>query len=403
MLALRLARGAGPAVQSRRLAVAAASAGVGFLLLSSLGQAAAHPAGAGASALRLLWSALPLAATVQLAVAAARADHGTGPRRNLYAAGYGPARLALLAAASTVLSSALGGAAAALLFLLLRGDLGVPAVPGAENTLGAGVPLPFPAVLTLLTVVPAVAGAATALALRPRPAPAEHRYRDTGGDPDVPRSAGRDARAPGTAPPGLPWGVALTAAGLALASYTGHATPPDGRAPLPGHLDAVAPGVVAGWALVAVGLVTALPGVTQLSGRLLAAGRPGALRLLAGRFLQAEAERIGRPLGVLCAVAAGALAADRLYGGPGPAAVASFGPLLALGAALVVACVTLTVVITALESRAERADTTEALLHAGAPVALLRRAAALRAAVMAAVVAPVSWAAATLATLPLLP
>ncbi|MZE80200.1 hypothetical protein GTY57_25490, partial [Streptomyces sp. SID5475] len=51
---------------------------------------------------------------------------------------------------------------------------------------------------------------------------------------------------------------------------------------------------------------------------------------------------------------------------------------------------------------AERAGTTEALRHAGAPAALLRRAAVLRAVVMAAVVAPVSWAVATLATLPLL-
>ncbi|WP_030544480.1 hypothetical protein [Streptomyces albus] len=392
MLALRLARGARPAAQTRRLAVAAASAGVGFLLLSSLGQAAAHPAGAGASAVRLLWCALPLAAAVQLAVAAARADHGTEPRRNLYAAGFGPARLALLAATSTVVSCVLGGAGAALVFLLLRGDLGLPAVPGAEEALGAGVPLPFPAVLTLLTVVPAAAGAATALALRLRPGPTEHGDHGTGHGPAGPRSALQ----------ALPWGVALTAAGLALGSYTGRAGPPGGEPPLPGHLDGIPPGAVAGWALVAVGLVTALPGLTHLSGRLLAAGRPGALRLLAGRFLQAEAERIGRPLGVLCAVAAGALAADRLYGGSGPAAVASFGPLLVLGAALVVACVTLTVVITALESRAERAGTTDALLHIGAPVALLRRAVALRAVVMTAVVAPVSWAVATLATLPLL-
>ncbi|KNE82786.1 MULTISPECIES: hypothetical protein [Streptomyces] len=402
MLALRLARGARPAVQARRLAVAAASAGTGFLLLSSLGQAAALPAGAGSSAVRLLWCALPLAASVQLAVAAARADHGAGPRQNLYAAGFGPARLALLAAASTVLSCLLGGVAAALVFLLLRGDLGIPSVPGAEQALGAGVPLPFPAVLTLLAVVPAAAGAATALALRPRPAPAEHRHRDTGHDPAVPWCAGRDPYAQGTALRELPWGIALLTAGLALGSYAGPAGPPGGGPPLPGRPDGIPPGAVAGWALVAVGLVTALPGLTQLAGRLLAAGRPGALRLLAGRFLQAEAERIGRPLGVLCAVATGVLAADRLYGGPGPAAVASFGPLLALGAALVVACVALTVVITALESRAERADTTEALRHAGTPAALLRRAAVLRAVVMAAVVAPVSWAVATLATLPLL-
>ncbi|MDG4862558.1 hypothetical protein P8605_30920, partial [Streptomyces sp. T-3] len=69
MLALRLARGAHPLVLLRRLSVAAASAGTGFLLLCTLGYAAAHPAAASSSALRLAWCLPPLAATVQLAVA----------------------------------------------------------------------------------------------------------------------------------------------------------------------------------------------------------------------------------------------------------------------------------------------------------------------------------------------
>ncbi|NEE18458.1 hypothetical protein G3M58_69820, partial [Streptomyces sp. SID7499] len=64
MLALRLARGSHPLVLVRRLLVAAASAGVGFLLLCALGYAAGHPASAG-SVLRLLWCFVPLAATVQ--------------------------------------------------------------------------------------------------------------------------------------------------------------------------------------------------------------------------------------------------------------------------------------------------------------------------------------------------
>ncbi|KIF67714.1 membrane protein, partial [Streptomyces sp. AcH 505] len=95
MLALRLARGARPLVQLRRLLVVAASAGVGFLLLCTLGWAVGHPAG---SMLRLLWCLIPLAATVQFAVAVARTDPGTKPRSGLSAVGLGPARLTALAA-----------------------------------------------------------------------------------------------------------------------------------------------------------------------------------------------------------------------------------------------------------------------------------------------------------------
>ncbi|MEU1027141.1 hypothetical protein ABZ366_34795, partial [Streptomyces sp. NPDC005904] len=75
MLALRLARGAHPLVQLRRLLVAGASAGTGFLLLCTLANAMRHP-GAG-SVLRLAWCVAPLAATVYFAVAVARADPGT--------------------------------------------------------------------------------------------------------------------------------------------------------------------------------------------------------------------------------------------------------------------------------------------------------------------------------------
>ncbi|MGW4108467.1 hypothetical protein ACWEGV_36675, partial [Streptomyces sp. NPDC004976] len=52
MLALRLSLGAHPAVQLRRLLVATASAGTGFLLLSALGHALGHPDPSAAS----LWS-----------------------------------------------------------------------------------------------------------------------------------------------------------------------------------------------------------------------------------------------------------------------------------------------------------------------------------------------------------
>ncbi len=80
MLALRLTRAARLAVQLRRLLVAAASAGTGFLLLNALGHALSHPQAPGESALRLAWCAAPLAATAHLAVAVARTDPGTRPR-----------------------------------------------------------------------------------------------------------------------------------------------------------------------------------------------------------------------------------------------------------------------------------------------------------------------------------
>ena len=63
MLALRLTRSARPAVQLRRLLVATASAGTGFLLLSTLGHALSHPGTPAGSALRLAWCTVPLAAT----------------------------------------------------------------------------------------------------------------------------------------------------------------------------------------------------------------------------------------------------------------------------------------------------------------------------------------------------
>ncbi|NJQ02277.1 hypothetical protein [Streptomyces zingiberis] len=400
MLALRLTRGAGGAVQLRRLAVAVASGGVGFLLLATLGHAAAFPARAGDASLRLLWCALPLAAAVQLAVATARTDLAPEQRRRLAAAGYGPVRLALLGASSAAVSCALGGVAAGVLFLGLRGDLGTPALPGTEQWLGAGAGVPLAAVFTLLTVVPTVAAGATAVALRPRGETA------TGGDgTGAPGPAAREGRGPG-AFLALPWGVALITAGLALGSYSAPSAAPAGPAagvPLGERLGGVPAGVAGGWALVAAGLVIALPGVTQLSGWLLAAGRPGALRLLAGRFLQTEAARVGRPVGVACAVFAALLVAGRLSGGSWLSELPASGPLLPAGMGLVAGCTALTVVISAAESRAERADTTDALLHVGAPAVLLRRAVALRVAVVAAVAIPLSWSAATLATLPLTP
>ncbi|MCZ4603734.1 hypothetical protein O3S80_08125, partial [Streptomyces sp. Lzd4kr] len=169
MLALRLTRGAHPAVQLRRLLVAAASAGTGFLLLSALGYAMSHPDSPAAATLRLAWCAPPLAATIHLAVAVARTDPGTRPRPGLAAAGLGPGRLMLVSATTTALSCLLGSMLALLVFLHLRGDLtGMPFDGDASQFLAADSPLPLPAALTLLALTPALASAAVALLLRPK-------------------------------------------------------------------------------------------------------------------------------------------------------------------------------------------------------------------------------------------
>ncbi|TRV71918.1 hypothetical protein FKN01_30935 [Streptomyces sp. 130] len=377
----------------RRLLVAAASAGVGFLLLCTLGYTAAHPHSAGA-VLRLLWCFVPLAATVQFAVAVARTDPSTRPRSGLSAVGLGPVKLSVLAAVSTAVSCTLGSAVALLFFLHLRGDLsGLPFDGAAADLLGAGASLPVAAVLVLLALVPAAAATASALALRGRPAGAA-RETDDGGDP-VP---GEEIPAPAAPPAGLPWGVALTAAGLAVEAYASRGTAGT-PFPLPGKLDTTPASVLVGWTLTAIGLATAGPGLTHLCGKLLQSVRPGAVRLLAGRVLMDEARRIGRPLGIVCAVLSGVIAAFALYGaGPRP-----FGPLTALGAVLVVGCTTATLLTSALEARQARAETARALLRLGAPASALRAATALRAVALLVLFAPLTWAIAELAALPLTP
>lgn len=388
MLALRLARGSHPLVLLRRLSVAAAAAGTGFLLLSTVGHAAGHPSAADESLVRLLWCAAPLAATAQFAVSCARTDPAARLQRGMAAAGLGPLRLTLLATASTALTCLLGVVLALLAFLRLRGDLGGPGGSGSlgidSALLGAGHPVPLAGALLLLATVPVTAAVATAVALRPRN---ENGSRET-------------AARPRTAPPsGLPWGIALAAAGLAIEAYTSpgpHA--PGGLLPLPGRLIGSPPGVLAGWALSAFGLVLAGPGLVHLCGRLLCAGRPGALRLLSGRVLQEESHRLGRPLGVLCAVGSAAYAAVKVYEAS-PAR--PFGPLTAVGAAVVLACVTASALTAALESRTARAHTTAALRRLGASASVLHRAAALRGLALVLVLAPLTWTVAEMATLPL--
>ncbi|HEY9374194.1 MAG TPA: hypothetical protein VIU94_38040, partial [Streptomyces sp.] len=164
MLALRLTRGSHPLVLLRRLLVAAAAAGVGFLLLCTLGYAVGHPAHAPDSSLRLLWCVIPMAATVQFAVAVARTDPSTRPRPGLSAVGLGPARLTALAAASTAVACTLGSTVALLFYLHLRGDItGLPFDGAAADLLAADRPIPLAAALTLLAVLPVAAATAAAL------------------------------------------------------------------------------------------------------------------------------------------------------------------------------------------------------------------------------------------------
>ncbi|MEW2564828.1 hypothetical protein [Streptomyces griseorubiginosus] len=457
MLALRLTRGARPAVQLRRLLVALASAGTGFLLLCTLGHAMSHPEDPSGSLLRLAWCLTPLAATVHLALAVARTDPGTRPRPGLAAIGLGPARLMAVSAATTALSCLLGSMLALLFFLHLRGDLtGMPFDGAAADFLAAGSPLPLPAALTLLALVPAIASVTVALVLRPRddrPASARREARSYGrfgaygrttarepfgaygrfrarqgtGEPGdgtkaAPAAVEEEQRpgpddgaalplvpdqggaldgtlpaAPGEAPKGLPWGVAVLAAGLAVEAYA-HRTAGSAHTPLPAGLSG-APSVLVGWLLTAVGLAVAGPGLTHLCGRLLQSTRPGALRLLAGRVLMAEATRIGRPLGVVCAVASGTYAMALLYDPTGP----EVGPLTTVGVLLVTGCTLATLLTAAVEAKQARSDTIAALLRLGAPATMLRSAAALRAGALLALFGPLTLVVAELAALPLTP
>ena len=438
MLALRLTRGSHPAVQLRRLLVAVASAGTGFLLLCTLGYAIGHPDSPAAAALRLAWCATPLAATVYFAVAVARTDPTTKPRPGLSAIGLGPGRLMAISATTTALACTLGSMLALLFFLHLRGDLtGMPFDGAAAEFLASDQPLPLPAALTLLSLVPVIASVAVALVLRPRdlrpasekgPARSYGRFgaqgrpgsRETfgtygrfgarlrGGDrrsatdestsetapaPDLDPS--RPA-APREAPRGLPWGVAVLAAGLAVEAYASRVKDGGGLS-LPGGLADGPASVLVGWVLTAIGLALAGPGLTHLCGRLLQSVGPGALRLLAGRVLMEEATRIGRPLGVVCAVASGGFAMTALYDADAPA----FGPLTTLGGLVVTGCTVATLLTAALEAKHARADTTAALLRLGAPAAMLRSAAALRAGALLALFLPLTLVVAELAALPL--
>lgn len=401
MLALRLARGSRPLVLLRRLLVVAVAAGVGLLLLDALDQAVAHPEHPQPALARLLWCLIPFAAAVQLAVATARTDPATRPRSGWDVAGLGPLRLLLLAVFQSTFSCGCGSVLALAAFLALRRWSGGWSWGDGDHALFAGSePLPPGAVLLLLVLLPLVAGAVTALALRPG-AP---------GAASGPAAASRPAPngSPVPVPGGLPWGSALVGVGLALLAYaerTG-ATPGAG-VPLPAPWsvtsDGASPTAVGGWLLVAGGLVLAGPGLTHLGGQLVTLGRPGALRLLAGRVLQGESWRLGRPLGALCAVGAATLAVVEWNAVVVGGVVELLDPFTVLGSGLALGCVLVSLLSAVGEVRAGQRGTASALLQLGASRTLLRQAVALRAVGLLAVLSPLTWLIAQLATLPLGP
>ncbi|MFJ8544248.1 hypothetical protein ACIRFH_19875 [Streptomyces sp. NPDC093586] len=210
--------------------------------------------------------------------------------------------------------------------------------------------------------------------------------------PHPPTPAGAQPHAPDTPrrqnATTLPWGVAVLTAGLAVEAYARTTAAPR---------TTPSAGVLLGWTLTALGLALAGPGLTHLCGRLLQAVHPGALRLLAGRVLMEESSRIGRPLGVVCAVASATYAARVLYGTDGPAS----HPLGTLGVLVVAGSTVATLLTTAVEARQTRADTTAALLRLGAPRTTLRAAAALRATALLVLFGPLTLLVAALAALPL--
>lgn len=377
MLGLGVALGSRPTVQARRLLVAAASGGTGFLLLAALGYGLEHPEDSPAAAFRLAWCAVPLALTVHLAVRVARTEPSGRRHAGLTAAGLGRTGLPVLAAVSTALNCALGSVLALLAFLHLRGDLaGSPFDGAAAALLGGRRPLPVGGTLVLLAAVP-IAGALVASWSVPAP---------DGGDPDAPSAA--------TAPGGLAWGSALTVIGLAVA-VSGSA---ERRLPLPGGLGHLPPVVLMGWAVSATGMVLAGPGLVHACGRVLAACRPSALRLLAGRALQEEAACVGRPLGALCAVVCGAHAAAVLHGSTD---ARPFGPLTGLAVGIVAFCALGTTANAVAEARWTRRATAASLRRLGAPAGVMRGSAALRVGVVLAVATPVTWLVAELVVLPL--
>ena len=357
-LSLRLTLRARPAALARSLALAAACAVTGFLMLTALGHAARHPAHAPDSLARLGWCAVPLAAVALSAVAVFRSETSASPSPALAAIGIGPARLPLLATAQAVLTCVLGSGVALVAFLLLR------------DHLTAGRPLPAAGVATLLAVAPLTVAGACLAGLRP----------------------GRDQVRPILGPAigiiMVLWGLAAEIMGPDPVGR-GHGT----VVQLPGGLGPIGPMVLAGWALTVAGPVVAGPGLVHVTGRLLSVWRPRAVRLLAGRALQADAARIGQPLGLLCAAGCAGLSGWALR----DADSRPLGALTVLAAAVVLLCPVLALVSATAGARRARAESAGVLTALGAPRGVLRSAALVRTAVLLGVFVPLTLALAWLA------
>ncbi len=348
-LSLRLTLRARPLALLRRLLLAITCAGTGFLLLAALGHAAGHPAHTTNALVRLAWCAVPLAAVTQLAVSVFRLETRAAVTPALAAVGLGPARLPLLAAAQAVVTCVVGSAVALVSFLAFR------------DRLTGIAPLPAAGTATLLAVVPLAVALACLIALRPR-----------------------GTRSHNVAGP--VWGVASVAAGLAAEIYAAGPTHPSHHMlPLPGGLGSIAPVALAGWVLVVTGPALAGPGLIHLTGRVLSTYHPGALRLLAGRALQADASRIGRPLGLLSATVCAAASAAALRD-PG---ARPLGALTVLAAAVVLLCAVVALACAVAHAMRARTDTAVVLSTLGAARGLLRSSAVLRTVILVALFAPV--------------
>ncbi|MFC1414518.1 hypothetical protein ACEZCY_35145 [Streptacidiphilus sp. N1-12] len=284
---LRLARGYRSADLLRWLLTAVAAATVTALLLRALGRALTDPAGSGASVDRLLWCLPALAALGYLSAGWARSLPLQRPERmaGLVAAGAGPVRLRLLLAGETALACAFGALLALAGFLVLRAHW-LELLPGTrlDPALGTSTGLPAAGTTTLLATVPLLGGLAAAAAVRPA---------------DLLPSDGADRPQPRPTVPYLAVALALPLAGAAMLSAGLHAG---------GSL-----AIWTGWLVGFVGIAVTVPALLYAAGWLLAVGRPRAVRLLAGRGLQADAWRLGTPLAVFAVCAAlGAVVLVRL-------------------------------------------------------------------------------------------
>ncbi|MHA6763126.1 hypothetical protein [Streptacidiphilus sp. PAMC 29251] len=368
---LRLARGYRTLDLLRWLVTAITAATVTALLLRALGRAltapSTHSTGADGSVDRLLWCLPALAGLGYLAASWARALPRQRRERvaGLVAAGAGPVRMRLLLAGETALACAFGALLALGGFLVLRAHW-LELLPGTQldPALGTRFALPAAGTTTLLAIVPLLGGLAAAAAVR-----SVDLLPGDDADRDLPR--------PST--PYLAVALALPLAGAAMEAAGLRAG---------GDL-----AVRAGWLLGIVGIAVAVPALLYAAGWLLAAGRPQAVRLLAGRGLQAESWRLGTPLAVLAVSGAlGVVALVRSSHGHDSA-----GPVTWIEAGLLAVCVLAALLTRLAELVVDRRSAHASLRRIGAAGGVFLRTAALRTTAAAVVVLGAGAGAAALA------